>query len=99
MTSSSAAEDASVVSAPFAADMAAWAPAEATTLPQLLLSRARTCGSKGARTGSSQAALHSSTHQSGMLAPYVPDHLQPYHNKQQMQTRPTEVLITWDRPD
>jgi len=57
ITSSSAAADASVVSAPLAAAAAACAPVEATTRPQSLLSRVKTCGSRGARIGNSHAFL------------------------------------------
>ena len=62
MTSSSATAEASVVSAPFAAAAAACAPVEATKAPQSLLSRCRTCGSSGARIGSSHAFLLAAHH-------------------------------------
>ena len=57
MTSLSAAAEASVVGAPFAAAAATWVPVEATKLPQLSLSRARTCGRSCAMTGSSHSIL------------------------------------------
>ena len=62
MTSSSAAAEASVVSAPFAAAAAACSPVEATKAPQSLLSRCSTCGSSGARIGSSHALLLAAHH-------------------------------------